>query len=215
MMSDFSVDAVMRKKRLEAKRQRDQRQAVEVQVEPKAPEQKVIEEIPVESSERPRKTSYPKPSGRVSSKKETYIKSLPEGAVTIAKKMFPGAKSNKDALAAYIYFKSMHGYDAPDNIRELVSEYESEETTYESLSAQIQNLSHRFENLSLTVSELELAVVYLLFDRLGFRKGDVSSVDGIDFLENGVEDLFARLRTSAIMKRNRDGRKKEPRRELK
>ncbi|MBD5585074.1 MAG: hypothetical protein HDQ88_08325 [Clostridia bacterium] len=226
-MAEFTVDDIARKKRLAAYQKKKQPAAVPEDVSdepvtsdgvPEEPdpivEHEFVEEA-VSGPQKPRRDVYGKPKGRLPSNKESFIKSLPEGAVAIARQMFPEAKNNKDAVAAYIYFKSLKGYDAPEHIRDMVRAHESDDATYESLSAQITNLSERLEGHSLAMSEIELAVAYLIFDRLGFRKGSVNSVDGLDFLENGMDGLLTRLRTTAIQKRNHEGHRKRPMRELK
>lgn len=226
-MAEFSVEDVARKKRLAAYQKKKQQPAEEraepeVAVQPEDVPEPTVEPVTdepvgdtVPGPQKARRDVYGKPKGRLPSNKESFIKSLPEGAVAIARQMFPEAKNNKDAVAAYIYFKSLKGYDAPEHIRDLVKAHDSDDATYESLSAQITNLSERLEGYSLAMSEIELAVAYLIFDRLGFRKGDIHSVDGLDFLENGMDGLLTRLRTTAIQKRNHEGHRKRPMRELK
>ena len=55
---------------------------------------------------------------------------------------------------------------------------------------------------------------YILFDRLGFRRGNISTVDGINFLEGSMEDLLQNLRRTTVVKVKQDavsdGRKKRP-----
>ena len=49
-----------------------------------------------------------------------------------------------------------------------------------------------------------MALAYILFDRIGFRKKQQDSPGTIDFLESGVADLINRLETQSELKSSRD-----------
>ena len=146
------------------------------------------------------------------------IKDIPAGVIAIAKREFPGA-SNKDALTAYVYLKSGKAFPVDPKIRKLVERRNSNNITFESLADSITNVNSRLDGISLALSELELGLAYLLYERLGFRQGDVSSVEKLDFMEGSMEGLLQNLRRSTVVKVKQDavhaGRKKRPMNELK
>ena len=61
--------------------------------------------------------------------------------------------------------------------------------------------------ISQKLETLELAVVYALFDHIGFRKTDQSSPGTIDFLEQGVIDMINRLEKQSHVKQMRDAQR--------
>lgn len=146
------------------------------------------------------------------------IKDLPAGVIAIAKREFPDA-SNKDALTAYVYMKSGKAFPVDAKIKKMVSRHNNaNDVTFESLADNITAVQSRLDGLSLALTEMEIAVSYILFDRLGFRQGSVATVEGIDFLEGHMEDLLQNLRKTTITKVKQDavkeGRKKRPMSEL-
>lgn len=156
--------------------------------------------------------------GKVSYVGTKFIKDLPAGVVAMAKKEFPDA-SNKDALTAYVYMKSGKGFPVDQKIRNMVSRHNANTVSLESLADNITAVQARLDGVSLALSELEIAVSYILFDRLGFRRGNISTVDGINFLEGSMEDLLQNLRRTTVVKVKQDavsdGRKKRPMNEIK
>lgn len=145
------------------------------------------------------------------------IKDLPAGVIAIAKREFPDA-SNKDALTAYVYMKSGKAFPVDAKIKKMVARHNANNVTFESLADNITAVQSRLDGLSLALTEMEIAVSYILFDRLGFRQGSVATVEGIDFLEGHMEDLLQNLRKTTITKVKQDavkeGRKKRPMNEL-
>lgn len=152
-------------------------------------------------------------NGKVSYVGTKFIKDLPAGVVAMAKKEFPDA-SNKDALTAYVYMKSGKGFPVDQKIRNMVSRHNANTVSLESLADNITAVQARLDGVSLALSELEIAVSYILFDRLGFRRGNIATVDGINFLEGSMEDLLQNLRRTTVVKVKQDavsdGRKKRP-----
>lgn len=146
------------------------------------------------------------------------IKDIPAGVIAIAKREFPGV-SNKDALTAYVYLKSGKAFPVDQKIKKLVERRNASTITFESLADSILSVNNRLDGISLALSEIELGLAYVLYDRLGFRQGDTTNVEKLDFLEGSMEGLLQNLRRTTVVKVKQDavhaGRKRRPMNELK
>lgn len=156
---------------------------------------------PVEPKKRGRK--------RADAGTTTYIRDIPTALVVEAKRMFPAAKNNTDAVTAYLAFKSGVVEGLTVEQRKLVRTYDGDDPMV-SMREQLAKLERMVADQRTTLDELELTLGYLVFDRLGYRRENVHDLSDVNFLENGVETLLARMRQSTrqLIERERisDGR---------
>lgn len=134
--------------------------------------------------------------------KQAYIKSIPMSVMKIAKSAFP-ILAQAEAVTAYIV--AMSDDDIPEDIDEktykAIVEYRKEMDARDSLK--IMAGAMKLLNKKLVAEEkrsktLELGMAYLLADRLGFRQGDVSSIDNMDFTEDAVLKLLRKYRSESL-----------------
>lgn len=134
--------------------------------------------------------------------KQAYIKSIPMSVMKIAKSAFPFL-AQAEAVTAYIV--AMSDDDIPEDIDEktykAIVEYRKEMDARDSLK--IMAGAMKLLNKKLVAEEkrsktLELGMAYLLADRLGFRQGDVSSIDNMDFTEDAVLKLLRKYRSESL-----------------
>lgn len=147
----------------------------------------------------------------VSVKKDTsYLKEFPTDLAMRAKSLFPEATTMNDAVAAYIYLKEGKPADlnVPDRIKSIANTFLGEtvsvKDSHDDLSKDLLQLKMHDRVITQKLETLELAIVYSLFDRIGFRKSEQASPATVDFLEPGVVDLFNRLEKQSKMKQMRD-----------
>lgn len=224
-MAGFNAKSVLKQTQKSVKP--ESVQVEEPVVEPEILEPEVEQEteefdLPVQSivsePQEPQEDVLEQSSSKVSFVGTKSIKDLPAGVVAIAKREFPGV-SNKDALTAYVYLKSGKAFPVDPKIKKMVERRNSNQVTFESLADSIVSVNNRLDGISLALSEIEIAIAYVLYDRLGFRQGDTTSVETLDFLEGSMENMLQNLRRTTVVKVKQDavhsGRKKRPMREMK
>lgn len=135
------------------------------------------------------------------------IRDFPRELMSIVRAEFPAANNNTDALAAYVLVKSEKNVNVPDDVKELASTYEGDQS--------IRNMDQRMKYMEKTIYDLRkqneqimLLMSYIAFDRLGYRKEQAKSPRDVNFLESGVGDLMNRLVEQANVKHNQDERAK-------
>lgn len=121
------------------------------------------------------------------------IRDFPKSMLSVAKAMFPDARTNTDALAAYVYVMNHMKGDVPDTVKTLAATWDGDKTMVE-LDARIENLEKSVSSLTSLLQELELGVGFMLFDMLGFRQGNPNMPKQADFMERGVEDIITQLK---------------------
>lgn len=144
------------------------------------------------------------------------IRNFPLDVYAIVAKEFPKASSRTAALTAYCIVHSDAIVDMSalsDDVRTLVEEYNGADRSF-ALASKLDVILRRLSSLSSmldgTKAENEIALAYLLFDKLGFRQNSPLSPSKVQFLEHGVSDMIEQLRSQSQTfrkdERIRDGR---------
>lgn len=141
------------------------------------------------------------------------LRNIPKCLVDVARDAFPDATRQEDAVAAYIYFREgMPSHlVVPDEIVELAKNYSGENVTIgtvrDIVERDVLDLKIQNRDLARKLDIIEMAAAYMIFEATGFRKGELSSPETVDFLEHGMADLMKRLETQSELKRQRDRQK--------
>jgi len=150
-------------------------------------------------------TSDNKPS----SSETAYLRDFPKNIADFAKIMFPTAKSQGKAITAYIYVTSGKAFDVDDEIKELAKTW-PEEKSIESLEERLIRIEQQTRELIKLSDEMFNTTIFMLFDRLGFRRNNPRKFSEIDFSEPGMDDFTEAIKRQATMVRKRqtikDGR---------
>lgn len=143
----------------------------------------------------------------------SHLKKFPTDLAMRAKMLFPEATTMDEAVAAYMYLKEGKPSDlnVPERVKVVADTYIGETVTVkdaqDELTKELVQLKAYDRAISQKLETLELAVVYALFDHIGFRKTDQSSPGTIDFLEQGVIDMINRLEKQSHVKQMRDAQR--------
>lgn len=145
-----------------------------------------------------------KPDGEVDLK---AVKGIPDELIQRIRCLFPEAKTQGEAIAAYIYIKEGKPADVamPERYLEVMDSFVGETVTvkdsHDELMIKMLELKSSNSQLSHKLETIELAVVYALFDRLGFRKQKNLLPNNVDFLEQGIDDMIACLEKQSLRKK--------------
>lgn len=140
--------------------------------------------------------------GRKASEKSS-IRDFPTNLLAIAKAEFPSAQNQTDALAAYVYVKSGKKVTISDEVQLLVDTWDGDNTVA-NLEKRVGSLENSVREMKKMLESLNLLMAYIAFDRLGYRNEQARSPRDVNLLENGVEDLMARVDEQADAKRKHD-----------
>lgn len=99
-----------------------------------------------------------------------------------------------DLLNAYVYITSQKAIDVPPDVKELAKSWNSK-VTPDMLSQRIKDLENQLKSMTHLIRELELALSYLVFDKVGFRKQSPGAPNQVNFMEDGVRAVIGCLRT--------------------
>lgn len=99
-----------------------------------------------------------------------------------------------DLLSAYVYVTSQKAIDVPPDVKELAKSWNSK-VTPDMLSQRIKDLENQLKSMTHLIRELELALSYLVFDKVGFRKQSPGAPNQVNFMEDGVRAVIGCLRT--------------------
>lgn len=177
---------------------------------PDAPEEKPDEDVDVTVEMQPggatttrtvvtdveKKDMTPPARPRKKSKKEsstTYLRAMPTALVNEARRLFPTASNNTDAVAAYISFKSGVTEDLTEDQLALVRGYKGEDPVV-TVNERLSHLEKQTRGQNMVLNELELAIGFLIFDRLGYRRESANGPADVNLLENGVDTLIDSIR---------------------
>lgn len=146
------------------------------------------------------------------------IRNFPRDLMAMVRAEFPDAKNQSDALAAYISVKTnFQSSSVSDEVRDLISTYDGDRTA-QNTEKRLSNLERQMREILRYMQESELVLSYLTFDKLGYRRENPKDARSIDFLENGVEAVIARIReqTAQYVKQEniRNGRPQHSRKEI-
>ena len=164
-----------------------------------------------ESSKQTKKDVFTRPTPYVPKKKSdgddcarSRVRGVPTALIKRVQQQFSSGPNQDDAIAAYIYLKEgcPADMDVPDNIKEVAKSYCGEVVSNEDIQADFMEELNKIKNndkqLMQKINAIEIAVVYAIFDRLGFRKGDITSESQINFTEAGMHELLDNLEVSSI-----------------
>ena len=162
-----------------------------------------VPRIPSEKKDtRVRKESFKRPPSIRNDPKNTIaVPSFPKGLMHEVRNVYRDAANNSDALAAFVYAQ-LGNPDLPisDDIRELVKTGDGDNTLV-NMEQRMRKLEDLMYTMSDLLREMELAIAYVAFDRVGFRRDTPNSPADINFLENGMSDAIRKLRTDAARKK--------------
>lgn len=162
-----------------------------------------VPRIPSEKKDtRVRKESFKRPPSIRNDPKNTIaVPSFPKGLMQEVRNVYRDAANNSDALAAFVYSR-LGNPDLPisDDIRELVKTGDDDNTLV-NMEQRMRKLEDLMYTMSDLLREMELAIAYVAFDRVGFRRDTPNSPADINFLENGMSDAIRKLRTDAARKK--------------
>ena len=143
----------------------------------------------------------------------SHLKKFPTDLALRAKMLFPEATTMDEAVAAYIYFKEGKPGDlnVPDRIKEVaecfIGESVSVQDAQDEILKELMQLKMHDRAINQNLETLKLAVIYTLFDHIGFRKNEQTSPGAVDFLEQGVSDMLNRLEKQSKLKQTRDAQR--------
>lgn len=146
----------------------------------------------------------------VSKGQVSALKDFPTDLAIRAKQMFPKATTMNDAVAAYVYYHEgkPNDVDVSDKIKDIAETYIGQEISLDAVQDNIERQLSKLQMYDRTQNRklemIELALVYILFDRIGFRKKPQNSPGTIDFLETGVTDMINALEKQSDLKSARD-----------
>ena len=142
----------------------------------------------------PKKTTVKITKARVDSKFEydvVQIRSFPKSLLLEAKRCYPEANNQTDAIAAYMYANSGKALDVPAHIKEMVVGKKDE--TLPNMEKHLDSLSKQVFILTKQLNELSLITGYLAFDRLGFRHDRPKNPASVNLLEPGMESMLTTI----------------------
>lgn len=148
-----------------------------------------------------------KPKSRRQRSEVVYLRDMPKSIVGEARRIFPTAGNNTDAVAVYIAYKSGVRDGLTDAQVELLDTTEVADPVVE----QNQRLSHMERTMTNMVSmmqELEMAVSYMIFDRLGFRRENPDAPRQANMNEPGMTEMIERVREMGRQMRQQENRRK-------
>ena len=154
----------------------------------------VVEKKPVEQLQR-KVEETPKPTKkqkRSSGAQGAHLRNVPHSVVTAARAEFPSASNNVDAVAAFVASRTGIYDDLTDEQCRLAKQSNREDPLV-SVNKKLQSMEEALSKQKEATDELQLAVTYMLFDRMGWRRQNPKGPESVDFVEPGVTQLAQRL----------------------
>ena len=171
----------------------------------------VVEKKPVEKLERKVEETPkpPKKQKRTSGAQGAHLRNVPHSVVTAARAEFPSASNNVDAVAAFVASRTGIYDDLTDEQCRLAKQSNREDPLV-AVNKRLQAMEGMMSKQKEVNDELQLAVTYMLFDRMGWRRQNPKGPESVDFVEPGVTQLAQRLHQQtkqvADIERRRRGR---------
>lgn len=134
--------------------------------------------------------------GDVAAIKMASVRSLPAELVNEAKRLFPEATNNVDAVAVYMAYKSGISSALNKDQREMLK-HVSDADPIVTLNERIEHIERGMTSMVALMQELELLSTFMVYDRLGFRVETPESPKDVNLNENGMKDMLARIRELA------------------
>lgn len=169
-------------------------------------EKKLVEKLERKAEETPKP---PKKQKRTSGAQGAHLRNVPHSVVIAARAEFPSASNNVDAVAAFVASRTGIYDDLTDEQCRLAKQSNREDPLV-AVNKKLQSMEEMLAKQKEVNDELQLAVTYMLFDRMGWRRQNPKGPESVDFVEPGVTQLAQRLHQQtkqvADIERRRRGR---------
>lgn len=164
---------------------------------PKASSQSTdVRQVKRKADVKPRPENPKARVGDVAAIKMASVRSLPAELVNEAKRLFPEATNNVDAVAVYMAYKSGISSALNKDQREMLK-HVSDADPIVTLNERIEHIERGMTSMVALMQELELLSTFMVYDRLGFRVETPESPKDVNLNENGMKDMLARIREMA------------------
>lgn len=164
---------------------------------PKASSQSTdVRQVKRKADVKPRPENSKARVGDVAAIKMASVRSLPAELVNEAKRLFPEATNNVDAVAVYMAYKSGISSALNKDQREMLK-HVSDADPIVTLNERIEHIERGMTSMVALMQELELLSTFMVYDRLGFRVETPESPKDVNLNENGMKDMLARIREVA------------------
>lgn len=164
---------------------------------PKASSQSTdVRQVKRKADVKPRPENPKARVGDVAAIKMASVRSLPAELVNEAKRLFPEATNNVDAVAVYMAYKSGISSALNKDQREMLK-HVSDADPIVTLNERIEHIERGMTSMVALMQELELLSTFMVYDRLGFRVETPESPKDVNLNENGMKDMLARIREVA------------------
>lgn len=157
--------------------------------------------------EMPRRKPAVKSKSRRQRSEFVYLRDMPKSVVGEARRIFPTASNNTDAVTAYIAYKSGVKDGLTDAQLELLDTTEVADPIVEQ-NKRIAHVERTMTNIFNMMQELEMAVSYMIFDRLGFRRENPDVPRQANMNEPGMTEMIERVREMSRQMRQQENRRK-------
>lgn len=135
-------------------------------------------------------------AGKNKDSEARYLRDFSLAAVEFARKEFPAARSMTDAVTAYIYVTSGREFDVPDRIKKLAKTWTGD-NKLDTMNDRLNRIEKLLKEILRMAEENHLLILYLLFDRLGFRHENPRTPDKVNLMEPGMEALIESAKRQA------------------
>lgn len=164
---------------------------------PKASSQSTdVRQVKRKADVKPRPENPKARVGDVAAIKMASVRNLPAELVNEAKRLFPEATNNVDAVAVYMAYKSGISSALNKDQREMLK-HVSDADPIVTLNERIEHIERGMTSMVALMQELELLSTFMVYDRLGFRVETPESPKDVNLNENGMKDMLARIREVA------------------
>lgn len=161
---------------------------------PKAsPQSTDVRQVKRKADVKPRPENPKARVGDVAAIKMASVRSLPAELVNEAKRLFPEATNNVDAVTVYMAYKSGISSALNKDQREMLK-HVSDADPIVTLNERIEHIERGMTSMVALMQELELLSTFMVYDRLGFRVETPESPKDVNLNENGMKDMLARIR---------------------
>lgn len=163
------------------------------------------EDVP--DMELPKRKPTVKQKSRRQKSEVVYLRNVPKSVVGEARRIFPTANNNTDAVATYIAYKSGVRDGLTDTQLELLDTTEVADPIVEQ-NQRIAHIENTMVNMSVMMRELETAMSYIIFDRLGFRRENPDAPRQANLNEPGMTEMIERVREMSRQMYQQEKRRK-------
>ena len=163
------------------------------------------EDVP--DMELPKRKPTVKQKSRRQKSEVVYLRNVPKSVVGEARRIFPTANNNTDAVATYIAYKSGVRDGLTDTQLELLDTTEVADPIVEQ-NQRIAHIENTMVNMFVMMRELETAMSYIIFDRLGFRRENPDAPRQANLNEPGMTEMIERVREMSRQMYQQEKRRK-------